>query len=305
MALENFYTKPNNVSETSSTLDQNVTTNSPGHIRDLQHINTTAYQGAFLFAVLSYLEIGVYFVLIQEASDGITTPLLRIFLLLIYLNPFLQVLWMILELWVSQASWGVTLKRACYDTVLQSFVAISLLTNFSALISNTLVESFGTASKVEWFQPIGCVLFSFIFSHLYLCLVLHPIAKLGNAKWGFIVSLILLGGSFLSIRSFVCFLYKVEFDETLDVYWMLTYTVGFLLLLLINYGLPVWAEKKHFSNWLTSCLRCIMMVCVNALIMSFPGLVLTIPGALVFSFHICISIFMGFRLVSQRNQSSE
>lgn len=86
--------------------------------------------------------------------------------------------------------------------------------------------------------------------------------------------------------------------------YMLICTVGFLLLLLTNYGLQVWVERKHFSNWLVLCLRCILItgvctVVLTAVLFLPVGVtVFLLPGAFASSFQICIIIFTGSWLVS-------
>jgi hypothetical protein len=90
---------------------------------------------------------------------------------------------------------------------------------------------------------------------------------------------------------------------------MIVCTAGFLVLPLTNYGLQVWVERKHFSNWLVLCLRCILITGVCTVVFTAVFLlpdgvtVFLLPGPLAFSFQICIFIFTGLRLVSQLRQS--
>ncbi|KAI6777115.1 hypothetical protein HG530_001060 [Fusarium avenaceum] len=122
IALESFYTKPNNnVLEITGAPHQNDITNYTDHIGDLQHVDTIAYRGALLLAILSYLQIGVYFVVTQQAYGGLITPVIQLLILMLFFNPLLQIVWISFETWMSQASWKVTSKRACYDAYL-SFV---------------------------------------------------------------------------------------------------------------------------------------------------------------------------------------
>ncbi|RBR20257.1 hypothetical protein FVER53590_11234 [Fusarium verticillioides] len=64
-------------------------------IRDLSHIHSPAYRGAFFLAVLSYIEIAVYFVLDQPLTQGIAIPLIVILLSAFILQPVLQLSWVV------------------------------------------------------------------------------------------------------------------------------------------------------------------------------------------------------------------
>ncbi|KAF5630523.1 hypothetical protein F52700_7203 [Fusarium sp. NRRL 52700] len=72
LAIEAFYT-----ARTSNRPD--ITVLNPGDIRDLSHIHGSAYRGAFFLAVLSYIELAVYFVLDQPETQGIAIPLIMIY----------------------------------------------------------------------------------------------------------------------------------------------------------------------------------------------------------------------------------
>lgn len=305
IALENFYTNQKNIAlEITGALHQNNTTNVPDHTRELQHLDTIAYRGALLLALLSYLEIGVYFILTQQASDGLITPMVQILILMLFFNPFLQFMWINFEMWISQASWKVTSKRACYDTVLQSFVAISFATNFAALISGYFLLYSREILFAMIFLP--CIYFPVCFACGYLCFVLvfSLIAKVEFTKWAFIISLIFLG--FLFLLPLFTVIPRYANASSIRFYLsMAICTVGFLLLLLTNYGLQVWVERKHFSNWLVLCLRCILITGVCTIVFFIPDgmAVFLLPGSLASSFLICIFIFTGSRLVSQLQQS--
>ncbi|KAG5662134.1 hypothetical protein KAF25_004373 [Fusarium avenaceum] len=93
IALESFYTKPNNnVLEITGAPHQNDITNYTVHIRDLQHVDTIAYRGALLLAILSYLQTGVYFVVTQQAYGGLITPVIQLLILMLFFNPLLQII---------------------------------------------------------------------------------------------------------------------------------------------------------------------------------------------------------------------
>ncbi|KIL88806.1 hypothetical protein FAVG1_08055 [Fusarium avenaceum] len=157
IALESFYTKPNNnVLEITGAPHQNDITNYTGHIRDLQHVDTIAYRGALLLAILSYLQTGVYFVVTQQAYGGLITPVIQLLILMLFFNPLLQIVWISFETWMSQASWKVTSKRACYDAVLQGFVAISLTASNNPLPLSQLDWAIaGTTVSTEIPDPDG------------------------------------------------------------------------------------------------------------------------------------------------------
>lgn len=301
IALENFYTKAKNIIvETTGSPHQNEITNGPGHIRELQHVDTIAYRAALLLALLSYLEIGVYFIFTQQASDGLITPVIQIIILMVFSNPCLQFMWINFEIWMSQASWKVTSKRACYDTVLQSFVAILLTTNFPALFFNSLGDR--GSLLVMILLPNSCILVLSVCGYFCFALVFAVIARFGFAKWGFIISLIFLSVPFSLPRIVPRSEYISMFAGALELHTLIC-TLGFLVLLLTNYGLQVWAERKHVSNWLILCLRCILAMGVNtALFISIP-IGVTIISAFASSFQTCIIIFTGSRLVSQPRQS--
>ncbi|KAF5546631.1 hypothetical protein FNAPI_8789 [Fusarium napiforme] len=95
-------------------------------IRDLSHIHSPAYRGAFFLAVLSYIEIAVYFVLDQPLTQGIAIPLIVILLSAFILQPVLQLSWVVCNLWLDNLTWDMPLKRTIRDVVLFVYSAISL-----------------------------------------------------------------------------------------------------------------------------------------------------------------------------------
>ncbi|KAF4956049.1 hypothetical protein FGADI_4074 [Fusarium gaditjirri] len=128
LAIETFYAVP--TGDDLANNDQEISVLNPGNIRDLSHIHGPAYRGVFFLAVLSYIEIAVYFVLDQAESQGIAIPLIRIFWAAFFLQPMLQISWSVCNLWLDKMTWNTPLKHAIRDVVLLVYSVISLAENF-------------------------------------------------------------------------------------------------------------------------------------------------------------------------------
>ncbi|KAF5977378.1 hypothetical protein FCOIX_6508 [Fusarium coicis] len=124
LATEAFYTTP--ASKEPANNHPEIPVSNPDDIRDLSHIHSPAYRGAFFLAVLSYIEIAVYFVLDQPATQGIANPLIVILLSAFLLQPVQQLSWVVCNLWLDNLTWGMPLKRTIRDAVLFIYSAISL-----------------------------------------------------------------------------------------------------------------------------------------------------------------------------------
>ncbi|CZR48322.1 uncharacterized protein FPRO_12932 [Fusarium proliferatum ET1] len=127
LAIEAFYSSPK-AHEPINDLQEIPGSNSD--IRELYHIHSPAYRGTFFLAVLSYIEIAVYFVLDQAETQGIATPLFQILTSIFVLQPTLQASWSICNLWLDKMTWSIVLKRSIRDVVLLVYSAISLAGNF-------------------------------------------------------------------------------------------------------------------------------------------------------------------------------
>ncbi|KAG4280369.1 hypothetical protein FPRO06_11702 [Fusarium proliferatum] len=104
LAIEAFYSSPK-AHEPINDLQEIPGSNSD--IRELYHIHSPAYRGTFFLAVLSYIEIAVYFVLDQAETQGIATPLFRILTSIFVLQPTLQASWSICNLWLDKMTWSI------------------------------------------------------------------------------------------------------------------------------------------------------------------------------------------------------
>ncbi|CVK96412.1 uncharacterized protein FPRN_12365 [Fusarium proliferatum] len=127
LAIEAFYSSPK-AHEPINDLQEIPGSNSD--IRELYHIHSPAYRGTFFLAVLSYIEIAVYFVLDQAETQGIATPLFQILTSIFVLQPTLQASWSICNLWLDKVTCSIVLKRSIRDVVLLVYSAISLAGNF-------------------------------------------------------------------------------------------------------------------------------------------------------------------------------
>ncbi|CCT74143.1 uncharacterized protein FFB20_01177 [Fusarium fujikuroi] len=129
LAIEAFYSSPKAHEPIN---DQQEISGSNSDIRELYHIHSPAYRGAFFLAVLSYIEIAVYFVLDQAETQGIATPLFQILTSIFVLQPTLQASWSICNLWLDKMTWNIVLKRSIRDVVLLVYSATSLAGNFTS-----------------------------------------------------------------------------------------------------------------------------------------------------------------------------
>ncbi|KAF5614512.1 uncharacterized protein FTJAE_13736 [Fusarium tjaetaba] len=116
LATEAFYTTSASKEPTNNHPESPVL--NPDDIRDLSHIHSPAYRGVFFLAVLSYIEIAVYFVPDQPLTQGIAIPLIVILLSAFILQPVLQLSWVVCNLWLDNLAWGMPLKRTIRDVVL-------------------------------------------------------------------------------------------------------------------------------------------------------------------------------------------
>ncbi|KAG7423025.1 hypothetical protein Forpi1262_v015857 [Fusarium oxysporum f. sp. raphani] len=81
IAIESFYTAPKtHTPQMAHTNTQQM--NGPGSgldpVAGLGHVDSLAYRGVFFLAALSYIEVGIYFVLDQPDTEGLALPLLQI-----------------------------------------------------------------------------------------------------------------------------------------------------------------------------------------------------------------------------------
>ncbi|KAF5982217.1 hypothetical protein FBULB1_4361 [Fusarium bulbicola] len=113
-------------SYTASTSNRpDITVLNPNNIRDLSHTHSSAYRGVFFLAVLSYIELAVYFVLDRSETQGIAIPLVMISLSAFILQPVLQLSWVVCNLWLDKMAWDMPLKRTIRHVVL--FLLVSFL----------------------------------------------------------------------------------------------------------------------------------------------------------------------------------
>ncbi|KAF4434641.1 hypothetical protein F53441_13658 [Fusarium austroafricanum] len=98
-------------------------------IRGLGHTHTSGYRGVFFLGVLSYIEIGIYFVLSQRKAEGLAAPLIQIFVS-VFAQLELQVFWVVSDLWLSNSRLNRTLKRTICGFVFLLLSAMSISANF-------------------------------------------------------------------------------------------------------------------------------------------------------------------------------
>lgn len=91
---------------------------------DHQHIHSIAYRGAFLLAVVAYIEVGIFFV--ADLSPGIKGPLIRLGVAFFVLNPLLQLLWIHCSLWISQISWSSVVRNTIRGAAFGASMSISV-----------------------------------------------------------------------------------------------------------------------------------------------------------------------------------
>ncbi|KAJ4226542.1 hypothetical protein NW760_008618 [Fusarium oxysporum] len=96
IAIESFYTAPKtHTPQMAHTNTQQM--NGPGSgldpVAGLGHVDSLAYRGVFFLAALSYIEVGIYFVLDQPDTEGLALPLLQIALSILLLQPLYQIYW--------------------------------------------------------------------------------------------------------------------------------------------------------------------------------------------------------------------
>ncbi|KAF5680483.1 hypothetical protein FCIRC_5801 [Fusarium circinatum] len=116
LAIEAFYTVPTSNEPASD--PQEIPVLNSDDTRDLSHIHSSAYRGVFFLAVLSYIEIAVYFVLDRPGTQGIVTPLSVITSSVFVLQPALQLSWVACNLWLDKMRWDGPLKSTILDVVI-------------------------------------------------------------------------------------------------------------------------------------------------------------------------------------------
>ncbi|EXL54740.1 hypothetical protein FOCG_05557 [Fusarium oxysporum f. sp. radicis-lycopersici 26381] len=120
IAIESFYTAPKtHTPQMTHTNTQQM--NGPGSgldpVAGLGHVDSLAYRGVFFLAALSYIEVGIYFVLDQPDTEGLALPLLQIALSILLLQPLYQIYWVVCDVFLSKAIWSRPLKLTTYDTL--------------------------------------------------------------------------------------------------------------------------------------------------------------------------------------------
>ncbi|KAH7158976.1 hypothetical protein DER46DRAFT_627393 [Fusarium sp. MPI-SDFR-AT-0072] len=96
MAIESFYTSPEtHTTRVTHTNTQQISNSgsSQDPVADLGHVDSLAYRGVFFLAALSYIEVGIYFVLDHPDTEGLAVPLLQISLSVLLLQPLYQIYW--------------------------------------------------------------------------------------------------------------------------------------------------------------------------------------------------------------------
>ncbi|KAI7765020.1 hypothetical protein LZL87_005733 [Fusarium oxysporum] len=81
MAIESFYTSPEtHTTRVTHTNTQQISNSgsSQDPVADLGHVDSLTYRGVFFLAALSYIEVGIYFVLDHPDTEGLAVPLLQI-----------------------------------------------------------------------------------------------------------------------------------------------------------------------------------------------------------------------------------
>ncbi|KAL5605640.1 hypothetical protein FOVSG1_005787 [Fusarium oxysporum f. sp. vasinfectum] len=135
IAIKSFYTAPKtHTPQMTHTNTQQM--NGPGSgldpVAGLGHVDSLAYRGVFFLAALSYIEVGIYFVLDQPDTEGLALPLLQIALSMLLLQPLYQIYWVVCDVFLSKASWSRTLKLTTYDTLFLGSSAMQVSLNFCA-----------------------------------------------------------------------------------------------------------------------------------------------------------------------------
>jgi hypothetical protein len=245
--------------------------NGPGSgldpVAGLGHVDSLAYRGVFFLAALSYIEVGIYFVLDQPDTEGLALPLLQIALSILLLQPLYQIYWVVCDVFLSKAIWSRPLKLTTYDTLFLGSSAMQVSLNFCALnfgIANSGALQAGTASQksVALLLFFSCNLIPFCFTYLLLVNLIYHMPRLRATRWRFAILLFFPCYIFLSFFLMSCFFRFLNWRVGVSYFdpYMLVTAVALKLLQLLAYGLEVWADRKHWAKWVTFCLRCVLLL---------------------------------------------
>ncbi|ENH74031.1 hypothetical protein FOC1_g10007196 [Fusarium oxysporum f. sp. cubense race 1] len=270
IAIESFYTAPKtHTPQMAHTNTQQM--NGPGSgldpVAGLGHVDSLAYRGVFFLAALSYIEVGIYFVLDQPDTEGLALPLLQISLSILLLQPLYQIYWVVCDVFLSKAIWSRPLKLTTYDTLFLGSSAMQVSLNFCALnfgIANSGALQAGTASQksVALLLFFSCNLIPFCFTYLLLVNLIYHMPRLRAARWRFAILLFFPCYIFLSFFLMSCFFRFLNWRVAVSYFdpYMLVTAVALKLLQLLAYGLEVWADRKHWAKWVTFYLRCVLLL---------------------------------------------
>lgn len=283
LAIETFYTAPTSHEPTNNRPETPVLN------PDLSHIRNSAYRGVFFLAVLSYIELAVYFVLDQPATQGIAFPLIMIFLSIFILLPALQISWVACNLWLGKMTWDMPLQRTILDVVLVLYSTTSLAQNSPSRQIGLEMSTVSVA--LIYVLPVLCTFVPILYTHASLTATFVLVAMLRETKWRFPLYVVLLCASYLALRTIITGLSLAPFTWTgLDEFSLIFAAVLMPLQLLI-FSLEVWAEKKDVSKWMVFFVRSVCLICLSpfGLIVSqfLPYMFVSFfLGAFLFSLHI-------------------
>ncbi|EXK34865.1 hypothetical protein FOMG_10198 [Fusarium oxysporum f. sp. melonis 26406] len=158
IAIESFYTAPKtHTPQMTHTNTQQM--NGPGSgldpVAGLGHVDSLAYRGVFFLAALSYIEVGIYFVLDQPDTEGLALPLLQIALSILLLQPLYQIYWVVCDVFLSKAIWSRPLKLTTYDTL---------------FLGSSAIKSHLSHAETESYQMAICHIVIFPMLHLSVLL---------------------------------------------------------------------------------------------------------------------------------------
>lgn len=287
VAIEAFYRAPESQTPLAIAMDDRRVDHYDSNlddVADLGHVDTLAYRGVFFLAALSYMEIGIYFVLDQQETEGLVVPILQISFSVILLQPMLQIYWVVCDLWLSRKGWNTALKFAIDDTLFLGLSAISLSANFipsSTSWYGASSQQLTTAGKVQNLILVPFILLLFSFNYLVLVKFFEYMPKLRDTKWRFTILLPLPCCMLLSvIGTLGLSLLPGSGLEFTEGPYVLAYTVALMFFGLFVYGLEVRMEKDNLSSRATWCFRFGLLLC-------------TTPACLLLSlFLLHVSVFL-------------
>jgi hypothetical protein len=288
LATEAFYTT--SASKEPANNHPEIPVPNPDDIRDLSHIHSPAYRGAFFLAVLSYIEIAVYFVLDQPATQGIANPLIVILLSAFLLQPVLQLSWVVCNLWLDNLTWGMPLKRTIRDVVLFMYSAISLAQSLPPGAFMQGLSSDDVATDLYALSVLLAFLLIF-YTHASLTATFVLIPVLRATKWRFPLYGVLFCVSYLTLRTVSIGLSLESFASIrLDMFLLISSAVQ-MPLQLLTFSLEVWAEKKGPSKWIVYSVRSVSLICLSpfclVLIQFYSYMILNLFfGSFLLSVHI-------------------